>query len=561
MKIHISLKLLVIVFLFASCLALKKIANTEEFSASSKSTLVGSKYSNYSIKTILDGEKLKIQLFGDIYKKYKVISETILGQKYQHHDGVSMALYLDKYDAIRAADLFANERLNIRGYKQPSFIGSISYPQYLYISDVPYKGRGPKHVVIRAIVPASKFGKPKNEPIFRNNSGLEYIQVYGVQRNDSKVLSSSDILMLQKLNDNTQEKLEYKEEKITGSVPISICSLRNDELNYFEEFNPTNGEVEINLDLIANRFSTPDLSKSYVFKLIAYTSVNGRQEMITKDITIDLSKYLKSDIVFVEYKIVNDKRYKGYTPGIYNSYWDAGEQVDFYLTLRNVSENYYISSSAFLSVEDPFIEILGDNIRFDEIYPGRDKRSITPITLFINPNTPNDHSATINAKILDSGFEKVNFTSFPIKIYNVGPVEFEKAIVDDDNLGGSWGDSDGILEKGEIIELIIFIRNNGVVDLKRVTAKLKPSQSSNNFVTILDDKHEYEILKSRQDKSIPADYDIRLNENIGNSPIKLTFTLSIIAQADFGGFYKWESDFELYVNAKDPKLTKLVKQY
>lgn len=564
-KVHLFI--VVFPFCFISCVP-ALVNPTEQRNFESKLDIINqdSRYSDFACEINYSDVGISCKLLSTKITNHAVNSNFILGQCFNvRNSAYQLYAYTDYYSALSSIGNISHTSNN------GSAIGIVGSWDRLYVTDVPcFEG---KKQVVEGFVLLKEFysycylNKLDGCQVYKEalKRGDEYMHVFVIPIDGTqKLISTKDYSLIKKLKLSSSNNSENKynseiSEKV--SVPIKECSFSNIELNYSEKFyaNSSN-EVIINLEQIANKYNQLDLTKKYIFNLVLTTYVNDKKDEVSKKIEIDLSKYLKQDINFVCYQISNEENNQIYSPGINNKYFDAGEKVDFYLTLVNNSENYYISSSAFLSVSDPYLKIIGDNIRFDEIYPNKNKKSLKPITLFIDPNTPNNHETEIMVKIKDSGFDKVNFTAFPITIYNVGPVDFEKAIVDDDNLGGSQGDGDGVLEAGEIIELIIFIRNKGVVNLQNVKAKLTPSNSSRLHVNIQDDEQEYENIKSKTDRSIPADFDIKLNNSIGNSPVKLTFKLSIFGNTSSGAQYSWESDFELFVNAKDPKLSRLIKK-
>lgn len=296
--------------------------------------------------------------------------------------------------------------------------------------------------------------------------------------------------------------------------------------------------------------------------------VTGRDSRISKSTTIDLSEFIKTDIVFSN-SIVRSESQNSNTepsPGIGNQLFDAGEKILMDVDLKNTSDNYYISSSAFFSTTSNYIKIPTQNIRYDEIEPGQIKRSPTMIELNIDPETPHGHKAVIDIKVLDSGYEGAIYTSFPIQVAKVGPIGFEKAIVDDDNIGGSEGNGDGIFEPGEIIEFIAFIENQGSVRLKDVIVKITPLDDANKYVRMIEDTHTYDEVRPRADRSIPADYDIEILNNAGTRKRDLRFKIEVKAKAaetspllkkDF--WYRWEDFFEITLNGDNAKLVKLTK--
>lgn len=254
------------------------------------------------------------------------------------------------------------------------------------------------------------------------------------------------------------------------------------------------------------------------------------------------------------------------SPGLSNRVADAGESIDLAVYLKNFSQKDYISTSAFFSTEDAFVNVESNNIRYDEIYPNETIKSPTPIVMHIAADTPHGHTAEVSIRIQDSAYRQSLRSSFFLPIDNVGPIDFQRAIVDDDVIGGSQGDDDGILEAGETIELIIFIQNKGVVDLTDITMKILPNSNTGQFVNITDDTHLYRDLKANQERATAADYDIQLLESLGALPRVLSFQVDLSAraksetQAGYNYYYTWSRRFEVNANQPDAKVDQLQPQ-
>ena len=99
--------------------------------------------------------------------------------------------------------------------------------------------------------------------------------------------------------------------------------------------------------------------------------------------------------------------------------------------------------------------------------------------------------------------------------FDVGEVDrfvnvFEYTI-DDDNLGDSSGNDDGIVNPGEIIEFNISLQNTGNFSANGVTAILI---SENDFITITDNTENFGNIASGSSAYCSEDYDFAVNADV-----------------------------------------------
>jgi hypothetical protein len=255
------------------------------------------------------------------------------------------------------------------------------------------------------------------------------------------------------------------------------------------------------------------------------------------------------------------------SPGIGNGRLDAGERIEMLVDLRNASSNYYVSTSAFFESEDRHVDVRGYNIRYDEILPGESTRSPQPIVMEASPETPHGYVLAVDIVAEDSAYKRKIRIPFRLSICNLAPVLFERAVVDDDNIGGSRGDADGVLEVGETVEFIVFVENTGKEAREDVVIRLMPSPDSAPYVEMIEDEHTYERIASGGEAAIPVDYDFRILPSAGRAPRTLRFTVEASSNvhdregiADPNWRYKWTDTFEIAINTPDTRVKKLEKQ-
>lgn len=87
---------------------------------------------------------------------------------------------------------------------------------------------------------------------------------------------------------------------------------------------------------------------------------------------------------------------------------------------------------------------------------------------------------------------------------------FQSQIIDDDSVGGSSGDGDGVVEAGETIELLVTLQNIGNETAYGVSATLSPS-TGDPTVTIIDGYEDYGDIPSGGSAQCTEDYDLAIS--------------------------------------------------
>ena len=83
-------------------------------------------------------------------------------------------------------------------------------------------------------------------------------------------------------------------------------------------------------------------------------------------------------------------------------------------------------------------------------------------------------------------------------------VGYYKHTIDDDNLGTSSGNGDGIINPGESIEIPLWVRNWGTLGVSNITGKLRTTDS---YVTITDSVELFGNIAAGDSVLTPDDYD------------------------------------------------------
>jgi Peptidase family C25/Propeptide_C25/FlgD Ig-like domain/Carboxypeptidase regulatory-like domain len=95
--------------------------------------------------------------------------------------------------------------------------------------------------------------------------------------------------------------------------------------------------------------------------------------------------------------------------------------------------------------------------------------------------------------------------------------------IDDDNVGDSSGNDDGIINPGETIELKVSLKNFGTSTANDVAAEI---DSNDDYITISDDTEDYGAIAAGTSAYSADDFDFSVDSNVlGGMEINLAFTI------------------------------------
>jgi hypothetical protein len=132
---------------------------------------------------------------------------------------------------------------------------------------------------------------------------------------------------------------------------------------------------------------------------------------------------------------------------------------------------------------------------------------------------------------------------YTISLSNVGPLEYEGYGVDDDNLGESDGNDDGIPNAGESIELYVTLHNPGASTATGVTATISTSDPYVSF--LFNTSSDYPDIPGGGSGGNTDDFDFHLDPSTPDGHV-IHFDLFITTPS--GG--AWWDTFEVVVGQK-----------
>ncbi|MDP6506998.1 MAG: formylglycine-generating enzyme family protein, partial [Planctomycetota bacterium] len=126
---------------------------------------------------------------------------------------------------------------------------------------------------------------------------------------------------------------------------------------------------------------------------------------------------------------------------------------------------------------------------------------------------------------------------FALTVFNVGPLTFGKAKIDDDLPGKSDGDGDAAIEPEETIEYVLGVNNRGTPEVQNVSATLI---SSAEFIEFLpgEDRLRFRSIAGKSERALAASYVFEVAEEDSINATQFDFKLMTRAQCR-GLVYSW----------------------
>lgn len=172
--------------------------------------------------------------------------------------------------------------------------------------------------------------------------------------------------------------------------------------------------------------------------------------------------------------LVKDHAPPGHPYG-FNGRANAGELLEYRLTLKNSSLGDRRSSSAYCYTFNRYCTVINRKLRLPAMGPGEVVDALDTLLVLVAPDTPPDFYLNLYLEVgdshLDRGSRPVYRAIPPLHITNrgLGPVRFEFSTIDDDRWGESDGNNNGIADWGERVEIRVTVRNDGPDSLREAS--------------------------------------------------------------------------------------------
>ena len=225
---------------------------------------------------------------------------------------------------------------------------------------------------------------------------------------------------------------------------------------------------------------------------------------------------------------------------------DAGERITFQVALRAIYGDF-LSTSVNITCVDNKIKILTPKLSFNTIQEGKTRIANTKLVVEVSKGISHNETIQLHFQINDSQKRKsdnsyINYADYySFKVNNVGPVKYKRAIIDDDNIGQSKGDGDGIIEKSDRdIEVHLKLKNYGKPSIEN--SKVRLSSSIKN-IRILNGNKKIRFIKGNGNET-PVDYVFYIDERGPNSIDLVPMRVNITGSYN-GHLYHWVDEFKI----------------
>ena len=185
-----------------------------------------------------------------------------------------------------------------------------------------------------------------------------------------------------------------------------------------------------------------------------------------------------------------------------NSLIDYGEAIELNIDLDNIGSSDATSLNVIISTSDPYITIINSSLNIPLISASQTLTTTTPFSFQVESFVPDQHIVFFDIEITDSLGNVWNSTTNVL--INAPILNHTNFIIDD----SSTGNSNGRLDAGETLDLIVNVTNIGHADVTNLTAYLN---SLSTYISVNSSTSNITSLNVNQNQS--AIFNISINSN------------------------------------------------
>ncbi len=198
--------------------------------------------------------------------------------------------------------------------------------------------------------------------------------------------------------------------------------------------------------------------------------------------------------------LVRDHAPVGHPLG-YNGEANAGQLLEFEVSITNASSMPRMSSSAYAYTYDEYTTVINRELPVPTMEPNEEAALQRTLLVHVSPDAPERHSLELFLEVGDSRLNAltdgrpVYRPIRDIEVSNVGfgPVQFELEDLVDDVWGHSDGNGNGIAEWGETVEVRLSARNLGSYALRESRMRLRSESRLADVYTPSDAQRKGEV--------------------------------------------------------------------
>ena len=251
-------------------------------------------------------------------------------------------------------------------------------------------------------------------------------------------------------------------------------------------------------------------------KIVSFTVTISSDEGVFTDV-FNLEVQGTPNLEFVNYFLDDDN--SGLSSGNNSSSLDAGEQVELDLSFINSGNKLAENLSVKISNTDAGVTLLNDSSFVGNVGVG-----VTALAFDFLVKV--DSSFVGDELVLDFIAQADNGSwtdQVIIPVQGFIDLQLNGYQLSDDPFSGSNGDSDGIAEAGETIEILLGLKNLGGATANNIEVHLA---SLDSRVVVTDSIKNVPSIKGQQTYSISSDFDFIIGEDVGTGTMPFVVTMT-----------------------------------
>lgn len=162
----------------------------------------------------------------------------------------------------------------------------------------------------------------------------------------------------------------------------------------------------------------------------------------------------------------------GYEENNPENAFEEGKRVRFKVLVQNRLGFNLLTIFGKIKSDCPWFTIIDDSATYNNVYSGGTRKSYDFYEIELAQELPSEYELYFTLTIYDEFSVEDPYTSYSDTILAIDPFEFSMLIIDDDKYPDSYGNNDGIVNEGEIIEIVPMINNTMEYNFSGVEGKL-----------------------------------------------------------------------------------------
>ncbi len=198
--------------------------------------------------------------------------------------------------------------------------------------------------------------------------------------------------------------------------------------------------------------------------------------------------------------------------------FDRKDSLFLNILLGNSGMENALSVQCSISTDDQYIKIAKPTAGYDNIIKQETTMNQDWYKIVVDKNTPPAHTVHFNMHMVESSGKTWNDDCY----FFLNPFVIENQVIDDDSIGASKGNKNGLVENNETIEYIPRFLNKADLDIQEVSALLV-SHYDGVVIDDENDKWSYGDIDAGGERPPELDYVFEFNQFRNAEYISLEF--------------------------------------